>query len=133
MRTSTEATTTWTLALAWRMQRHLLDPVGSESAADVVRRLGAVLSMDERLAELAVRTRCKTSRPGELASALPDGSVIKPFAFRGSMHYLSPEEGGIYLAMRSAAPHWDLPSSVEYYRLASSDWPSSRAAVPDAL
>src|SRR5215475_623538 len=133
MRTPTEATATWTHALAWRMERHLLDPVGSESVADVVGRLGAVLSMDERLAELAVRTRCKTSRPGELASALADGSVIKAFAFRGSMHYLSPEDGGIYLALRSAGRQWELPSWVEYYRLAPPDWPGFRAAVRDAL
>ena len=79
---------TWAQALGWRMERHLLDPVGSESVADVVRRLGAVLSMDEALAELAVRTRRTASRPGELAKALADGKVIKAFAFRGSMHYL---------------------------------------------
>jgi hypothetical protein len=133
MTTSTEATATWTQALAWRMARHLLDPVGSESAADVVRRLGAVLSMDESLADLAVRTRRTTSRPGELAKALADGTVIKAFAFRGSMHYLSPEDGGIYLALRSAGRQWELPSWVEYYRLAPPDWPDFRAAVRDAL
>ena len=99
------------------MERQLLDPVGSESVAGVVRRLGAVLSMDESLAELAVRTRRTTSRPGELAKALADGKVIKAFAFRGSMHYLSPEDGGIYLALRSAGRQWELPSWVEYYRL----------------
>ena len=33
------------------MERQLLDPVGSESVAGVVRRLSAVLSMDESLAE----------------------------------------------------------------------------------
>jgi len=133
METSTEVTVTWTQALAWRMERHLLDPVGSESVADVVRRLGAVLSMDESLAELAVRTRRRASRPGELAAALVDGSVIKAFAFRGSMHYLSPEDGGIYLALRSAGRQWELPSWVEYYRLAPGDWPDFRAAVRDAL
>jgi len=133
MRTPTEVTATWPHALAWRMERHLLDPVGSESVADVVGRLGAVLSMDERLAELAVRTRRKTSRPGELESALADGSVIKAFAFRGSMHYLSPEDGGMYLALRSAGRQWELPSWVEYYRLAPLDWPDFRAAVRDAL
>ena len=69
MTTSIEATATWSQALAWRMERHLLEPVGFGSAADVVRRLGAVLSMDESLAELAVRTRSATSRPGELAKA----------------------------------------------------------------
>lgn len=133
MGTSTEVTATWPQALAWRMERHLLDPLGSGSAADVVRRLGAVLSMDESLAELAVRTRRETSKPGELAEALADGSVIKVFAFRGSMHYLSPEDGGTYLALRAAGRQWELPSWVEYYRLEPSDWPAFRAAARDAL
>jgi hypothetical protein len=62
-----------------------------------------------------------------------DGTVIKAFAFRGSMHYLSPEEGGIYLALRSAGRQWELPSWVEYYRLTPSDWPDFRAAVREAL
>jgi len=133
MTTSTEARTTWRQALAWRMERHLLDPVGSGSAAEVVSRLGAVLSMDESLAELAVRARRTASRAGELAQALADGTVIKAFAFRGSMHYLSPEDGGIYLALRSAGRQWELPSWVEYYQLAPRDWPDFRAAVRDVL
>ena len=124
---------TWAQALGWRLERQLLDPVGSGSVADVVRRLGAVLSMDEALAELAVRTRCQDSRPGSLARALEDGEVVKVFAFRGSMHYLSPEDGGIYLALRSAGRQWELKSWVDHYRLTASDWPDFRAAVRDAL
>jgi hypothetical protein len=133
MTTTTEASATWGQALAWRLERQLLDPVGSGSVGDVVRRLGAVLSMDESLAELAVRTRRTTSRSGELAQALTEGTVIKAFAFRGSMHYLSPEEGGMYLALRSAGRQWELPSWEEYYRLTPSDWPDFRAAVREAL
>jgi hypothetical protein len=133
MSRSTEVSVTWAQALAWRLERQLLAPVGSESVAGVVRRLGAVLSMDESLAELAVRTRRRTSRQGELATALAEGTVIKAFAFRGSMHYLSPEDGGIYLALRSAGRQWELPSWVEYYRLAPPDWPDFRAAVRAAL
>ncbi len=133
MSTSCEASVTWAQGLAWRMGRHLLDPVGCESVAGVVRRLGAVLSMDESLAELAVRTRRRTSRSGELAAALADGEVVKAFAFRGSMHYLSPEEGGIYLALRSAGRQWELASWVEHYRLTPSEWPDFRAAVREAL
>jgi hypothetical protein len=133
MTTSPDFSVTWSQALAWRLERHLLDPVGSASVADVVRRLGAVLSMDESLAELAVRTRRTRSRSGELAEALADGTVIEVFAFRGSMHYLSPEDGGIYLALRSAGRQWELPSWVEYYRLTPSDWPDFRAAVREAL
>jgi hypothetical protein len=133
MTTSPDFSVTWSQALAWRLERHLLNPVGSASVADVVRRLGAVLSMDEFLAELAVRTRRTRSRSGELAEALADGTVIKVFAFRGSMHYISPEDGGIYLALRSAGRQWELPSWVEYYRLTPSDWPDFRAAVREAL
>jgi hypothetical protein len=133
MTTAIEGTATWEQALAWRMERHLLDPVGPASAADVVHRLGAVLSMDESLADLAVGTRSTTARPGDLAQALVDGTVIKAFAFRGSMHYLSPEDGGIYLALRSAGRQWERSSWVEYYRLTPQDWPDFRAAVREAL
>jgi hypothetical protein len=133
MGTQPEVFISWADALSWRMERHLLDPVGSDSAAGVVRRLGAVLSMDESLAELAVGIRRTASRPGELAGALADGEVINAFAFRGAMHYLSPEEGGVYLALRAAGRQWELPSWVEYYRLRPADWPDFRAAVRDAL
>ena len=129
----TETSVSWPQALAWRMERQLLDPVGSASVAGVVRRLGAVLSMDESLAELAVSTRRENSRQGELAVALAEGEVIKAFAFRGSMHYLSPQEGGIYLALRSAGRQWELPSWVEHYGLTAADWPDFRAAVRAAL
>lgn len=133
MSRTTEASSTWSQALAWRMERQLLDPVGSGSVTEVVRRLGAVLSMDESLAELAVSARRSVPRTGDLASSLADGEVINAFAYRGAMHYLAPEEGGIYLAIRSAGRQWELPSWVEYYRLTPSDWPDFRAAVRAAV
>ncbi len=130
---SNDVSVTWRQALAWRMERHLLDPPGDLSTADVVRRLGAVLSMDESRAELAVRTRRRTSQAGELRRALVEGSVIKAFAFRGSMHYLTPEEGGDVLALRAAGRQWERTRWVEHYRLAPEDWPDFRATVRAAL
>lgn len=124
---------TWRQALAWRMQRQLLEPVGAESVGGVVRRLGAVPAMDPASAELAVRARRSRSQPGELARALAAGEVIKSFAFRGATHYLSPEDGGAYLALRSAGRQWELPSWQEYYQLKPADWPAFRAAVREAL
>ncbi|MGL5849236.1 MAG: DNA glycosylase AlkZ-like family protein, partial [Phycicoccus sp.] len=152
----TEAAVSWAQALAWRLERQLLEPVGSdaagpddvepvgsdatgsdalesESAAGVIRRLGAVLSMDGSLAELAVRVRRRASRPGELADALAAGSVVQAFAFRGAVHYLAPEDGGVYLALRCAGRQWERSSWVEHYRLRPEDWPDFRAAVRDAL
>lgn len=123
----------WAQALAWRMRRQLLEPVGTEPVETVVRRLGAVPAMDEGLAELAVRTRRRESRPGELARALTDGQVVKAFAFRGASHYLSAADGGAYLALRAAGRQWELPSWRAYYRLEPADWPAFRATVRAAL
>src|SRR4249919_4101055 len=115
------------------MRRQLLDPVGTESVAGVVRRLGAVPAQIDAAAELAVRARRERSRPGEVARALAEGRIIKTFAFRGATHLLTPEDGGAYLALRAASRMWELPSWQSFYGLAPSDWPVLREAVRDAL
>lgn len=126
-------TVTWSQALAWRLRRHLLDPVGTLSVAEVVERLGAVPAMDDTLAELAVRARRPQSHSGELARALADGRIVKSFAFRGATHYLSAEDGGAYLALRAAGRQWELPSWRQYYGLDPTDWPGFRQTVREAL
>lgn len=123
----------WSGALAWRMRRHLLDPVGTESVEGVVRRLGAVPAQPDAAAELAVRTRRERSRSGEVARALAEGRIIKTFAFRGATHLLTPEDGGAYLALRAASRMWELPSWQSFYGLTPSDWPLLREAVREAL
>lgn len=115
------------------MRQHLLEPVGSEPVAGVVRRLGAIPTMDEAAAELAVRTRRQRSRPGEVARALAEGRIIKTYSFRGAVHLMTPEDGGAYLALRAAGRQWELRSWQEYYELAPSDWPGLREAVREAL
>ncbi|MGZ4489975.1 MAG: DNA glycosylase AlkZ-like family protein [Nocardioidaceae bacterium] len=115
------------------MRRQFLDPVGTESVAGVVRRLGAVPAHPDAGAELAVRIRRARSRPGEVARALAEGRLIKTFAFRGATHLLTPEDGGAYLALRAASRMWELPSWQSFYGLTPSDWPLLREAVRDAL
>jgi hypothetical protein len=126
-------TITWAQALAWRMRRHLLEPVGRESVPRVVARLGAVPAMDEGLAELAVRTRRWESKPGEVADALAHGRIVKSFAFRGATHYLSAGDAGAYLALRAAGRQWELPSWQKHYGLKPTDWPGFRETVREAL
>jgi hypothetical protein len=123
----------WSQALAWRMRRQLLEPIGTDSAAGVVRRLGAVPAQVDAAAELAVRARRRRSRPGEVARAVAEGDIIKTFAFRGATHLLTPEEGGAYLALRAASRMWELPSWQSFYGLAPSDWPRLREVVREAL
>ncbi len=123
----------WPQALAWRMRQQLLVPVGTESVAGVVRRLGAVPAQLDAAAELAVRVRRERSRPGEVARALAEGRIIKTFAFRGATHLVTPEDGGAYLALRAASRMWELPSWQSYYGLSPSGWPPFREAVREAL
>jgi winged helix DNA-binding protein len=123
----------WSRALAWRLRQQLLDPVGTESVAGVVRRLGAVPAQPDATAELALRVRCERSRSGEVARALAEGRIIKTFAFRGATHLVTPEDGGAYLALRAASRMWELPSWQSHYGLTPSDWPRLREVVREAL
>jgi Winged helix DNA-binding domain len=123
----------WPRGLAWRLRQQLLDPVGTTSVEGIVRRLGAVQAQLDSAADLAVRTRRKQSRPGEVADALADGRIIKTFAFRGATHLMTPEEGGSYLALRAASRMWELASWQSFYGLKPADWPALREAVRDAL
>ena len=120
----------WSAALSWRMRRQLLNPVGTASVADVVRRLGAVPAS---AGELAIRVRRARSRRGEVARALAEGRIIKTYAFRGATHLLTPEDGGAYLALRAASRMWELSSWQRFYGLSPEDWPSLRKAVREAL
>ncbi|MGZ8707852.1 MAG: DNA glycosylase AlkZ-like family protein [Gaiellaceae bacterium] len=123
----------WPGALAWRMRQQLLDPVGAESVAGVVRRLGAVPALPDAAAELAVRTRQERSRPGQVARALGEGRIIKTFAFRGATYLLTPEDGGVYLALRAASRMWERPGWQSFFGLTPAAWPLLRETVREAL
>jgi hypothetical protein len=115
------------------MQRHLLDPVGSPPVADVVRRLCGVQAQVASSAELAVRVRRKTSRPGEVARALSDGRLIKTWAMRGALHLLTPEEAGAFLSLMASGRSWERPSWQRYFGVTVKQQELLRRAVREAL
>jgi hypothetical protein len=55
------------------------------------------------------------------------------FAFRGATHLMTPEDAGVYLAIRMAGRQWELKSWREYYRMAPTDWPVLGEGVREAL
>jgi Winged helix DNA-binding domain len=124
---------TWEQALAWRMRRHLLDPIGDMPATDVVRRLCGVQAQVASSAELAIRVRQRTSRPGEVGKALEAGRLIKTWAMRGTLHLLTPEDAGNYLALMASGRTWELPSWQRYFGLTPKHWELFRPAVREAL
>lgn len=124
----------WPQALAWRMRRQLLDPVGSTAADGVVGALGAVAAqLDPTASELGIRTRQQSSGPGDVARALDEGRLIKTFAFRGATHLMTPEQAGVHLALRLSSRMWERPGWQSFYELGPRDWPALREAVREAL
>lgn len=124
---------TWAKALAWRLRRQLLDPVGTRTVADVVQRLGAVPAWPDAAAELAIGVRRADGRSGDVTRALTAGHLVKVFAFRGATHLMIPQDAGAYLALRASSRMWELPSWKSYYGLAPSDWTAFREYVRQAL
>lgn len=125
---------TWPAALAWRLRRQLLEPVGTTSAADVVRTLGAVAAqLEPSYAELGVRARRRSARPGDLADAVATGAVVRTFAFRGAVHLMTPDQAAVHLALRTESRMWERASWQTSYALAPADWPALRETVRGAL
>jgi Winged helix DNA-binding domain len=104
------AAVTWPQVLAWRLQRHLLEPPGTLEAPQVVQRLCGVQAQVPSSAELAVRVRQARSRPGEVQEALADGRLMRTWAMRGALHLLEPRSGAAFLALIADARPWDRPS-----------------------
>ncbi len=124
---------TWQQALGWRMQRHLLDPVGRLPVAGVVRRLCGVQAQVASFAELAVRVRREASRPGEVSRAMSQGRLIKTWAMRGTLHLLTPEEAGAFLSLIAAGRTWERPSWQRYFGMTTKHWDMLRPTVREAL
>ena len=124
---------TWKQALAWRMERQLLDPVGTLPVAAVVRRLCGVQTQVASYAELAIRARRQTSRRGEVARALAEGRLIKTWAMRGTLHLLTPEDGGAYLSLLAAGRSWERPSWQKYFGMTPQLMELFRETARDAL
>lgn len=124
---------TWSQALAFRMQRHLLDPIGGLPITGVVHRLCGVQAQVASSAELAIRIRQRTSRRGEVDRALASGRLIRTWAMRGTLHLLVPDEAGAFLSLLAAARSWERPSWQRTFGVTPPQMELLREAVGDAL
>src|SRR5258705_1238 len=107
-------TVSWPQALAWRMERQLLEPVGRHSGVEVVRRLGGVQAL------------AATPGLGHVADGLRSGwgTLLKPLAWAGELCF-GPSRGSHVTFRRPAdastewkglpAPEDAAPIAVEAY------------------
>lgn len=123
----------WKQALGWRMHRQMLDPVGGNSAVEVVRRLGGVQAQVASSAELAVRIRRQTSRAGDVDRALAAGRLIKTWALRGSLHLLTPDDGAALLSLVADGQPWRKRAWDAYFHMDAGLWVAYREAAREAM
>lgn len=123
----------WQQALAWRLERHLLNPVGDSSVEDVVRRLCGVQAQVASSAELAVRVRQSKSKAGEVGRALSDGRLVKTWAMRGTLHLLTPGEAGNFLSLMAAGRSWYRPVWQRYFGVSPRQMDEMRSIVGEIL
>jgi hypothetical protein len=123
----------WQQALAWRMQRHLLDPIGRRPVVDVVDRLCGVQAQVASSAELAIRVRRQTSRRGEVGRALRDGRLVKTWAMRGTLHLLPPDKAGTFLSLMASGRPWERPSWERYFGVSPRQIEALRKAARAAV
>jgi hypothetical protein len=124
---------TWEQALAWRMERQLLDPIGKKPVVEVVRRLGGIQSQVLSSAELGIRVRQHRSRSTDVSRALTEGRLIKTWAMRGTLHLLTPEDGGAFLSILAFGRSWERPAWERWIGMTLEHWKVFRAVVREAL
>jgi hypothetical protein len=124
---------TWSQALAWRMERHFLSRIEDHSVEAVVGRLCGVQAQVASSAELAIRLRQDQSRGGEVAKALSDGRLVKTWAMRGTLHYLTAAEAGNYLAILASSRAWEAPIWERYFGVSPAQIEALRGIVRDSL
>lgn len=124
---------TWKQALAWRMQRQLVDPIGRLSAVETVRRLCGVQAQVPSTTELCVALRRVGGHSGDLADAVADGRLIRTWAMRGTLHLLAADEAGAVLATIAGTRPWERPAWKRWAGLSPLTLERYREAVAQAL
>lgn len=125
--------TTWPQVLAWRMRRQLLDPVEQPEPPEVVRRLCGVQAQVLSAAALAVGVRQTDPVPDAVSRALDDRQLMRSWAMRGTLHLLTPDEAGAYLALMAAGRSWERGSWVRTFGVTPEEMVALTEAVAEVL
>lgn len=111
----------WSQVLAWRMRRQELARPGTLGAVDLARRLGGLQAQVASAAELAVAVRRARPALGLVAAGLADGSLVKTWAMRGTLHALPAADAGAFLSLVGTHEAWLRPSWQKAFGLTPTD------------
>ena len=126
-------TVTWAQVLGWRMRRQFLDPPVGGGPVEVARRLAGVQAQVASAAELTIAARQAGPRRGAVAEALADGTLVKTWAMRGTLHLLPADEAAAYLEVSAAHRNWESASWQKTFGATPADLEAMAAAASEAL
>lgn len=78
-----------------------LSPRPDETPGDVVRRMMAMQAQDYASAKWAVGVRLPRSTDAQVEAAIVDGSIVRSWPMRGTLHLMAPEDLGWVLSLTS--------------------------------
>jgi len=126
----------WPAVLAWRMRRQqLCERAVAEDALPVVSRIAGLHAQVASSADAALRARVDGLPQGFLARALwRDGTLVKTWAMRGTLHLLVREELPVYVgALSRLRPRHEEPSWLRAYGVTSTQMDALLSALPVVL
>jgi len=96
--------------LGFRMERQLLHPLGALGVLETVGALSGVQAQVQSFAELAVALRRQDGSCGDAATTIADGTVMRTWAMRGTLHLLDPPQAAALLALLASSRRWERPA-----------------------
>ncbi len=126
----------WPAVLAWRMRRQqLTERAPAQDALAVVSRIAGLHAQVTSSADAALRARVDGLAEDVLERALwRDGTLVKTWAMRGTLHLLVREELPTYVgALSRLRPRHEQPSWLRGYGVTAAQMDALLAALPKVL
>ncbi|WP_435591735.1 winged helix DNA-binding domain-containing protein [Nocardia sp. bgisy118] len=101
---------TWDQVFGWRLARHYVAQPAASSVPELVGRLCGVQAQVTSAAETAVALRSAAPEDGAVVRALSNGTLIKTWAMRGTLHAMTPAGAAAVLPLIASARTWEKPS-----------------------
>ncbi|MGY2027992.1 winged helix DNA-binding domain-containing protein [Nocardia gipuzkoensis] len=124
---------TWDQVFAWRLHRQYVRSRADEGVVAIAERLCGVQAQVTSAAELAVALRSVQPEPGGLVRALEDGTLLKTWAMRGTLHALTPDLAAACLALIGSARTWEKPSWQKNFGASPAEVAALTEAVAEVL
>lgn len=126
---------TWTQAVSWHLRRQHLDRrMPRAKLLQIASELCGLHAQVMSSAELTALCRIEGLRPGDIAKALwQDGSLVKTWAMRQTLHLLPANEYGMWLNAFGLYNGTKSPQWLAYFGITQNELGAITEAVPRAL